>query len=150
MYSKGLFVCLFICSFFPSNAIFYPMWSLQWCWCYNHWKSLLGRLVNFEPSFRQCFLNNNVTWTLQPISFPYPHKTVLRDPTRRLTTWLLSTFYRGRGDQIQCLLLNCPNTFYSGCRYFSFSTILFEQFCWSVLYCCFRSNWWYLCNFILS
>ena len=46
-------------------------------------------------NFRPCFSNNNVhvLWILlQPISLPYP-QTMLRGPTRKLATRLLSTLY---------------------------------------------------------
>ena len=42
---------------------------------------------------------------------------MLRGPTRKLTTWLLSTMYRGERGQIQLLPLYCPNTFFNDCRF---------------------------------
>ena len=91
-------------------------WNL---FCSSNWKSfaMLGSSTIIEKiswdarsilvfvflrvsaNFRPCFSNNNVhvAWTLlQPISLPYPHQAMLRGPTRKLTTWLLSTLCRGK------------------------------------------------------
>ena len=64
--------------------------------------SLFWSLFSSQPVLiLDCVFSNNnvhVAWTLlQPISLPYPHQTMVRGPTRKMTTWLLSTLYRGRG-----------------------------------------------------
>ena len=87
----------------------------------NSWDArsiLVFVFLTTGANFRLCLSNNNVhvAWTLlQPISLPYPHQTMLRGPTRKMTMWLLSTLYRGRGGQIQLLPLNYPNTFFNDC-----------------------------------
>ena len=66
---------------------------------WDAWSILVVVFLTASANFRQRFWNNNVhvAWTLQPISLPYPHQTMLRGPTRKLTTWLLSTLYGGGG-----------------------------------------------------
>ena len=61
-------------------------------------------------NFRTCFSNNSVdvAWILlQPISLPYPNQTMLRGPTRKLTTWLL--YQHCTGGRV-------PYTFFNDCR----------------------------------
>ena len=85
---------------------------------WDAWSILVVVFLTASSNFRLHFWNNNVhvAWTLlQPISLPYPHQTMLREPTRKLTTWLLSTLYRGRGGQIKVLPLNHPNSFFNDC-----------------------------------
>ena len=73
------------------------------------WATIIEKLVRMLGLFwsllcsqpvliLDCFSDNNVheAWTLlQPMSIPYPPQTMLRGPTRKMTTWLLSTLYRG-------------------------------------------------------
>ena len=87
--------------------------------------------LTVSANFRPCFSNNNVhvAWTLlQPISLPYPHQAMLRGPTRKLTTWLLSTLCRGKRGQIQLLPSNRPNTFFNDCSLVMFHFFFLRPF----------------------
>ena len=59
-----------------------------------------------------CSLNPS---SMQPVSLPFLHQTMLRGATRNFTNMTPLNTVQGSGNQIQELALNCPNTFLNDC-----------------------------------
>ena len=55
--------------------------------------------LTYSTNFRQHLSKNNVhvAWLFNPFLSPFPHQTMLRGATSKLTTSHLSTLYRGEG-----------------------------------------------------